>query len=53
MTSGTGTDFCKCDCLYRYKGFMKYLNVAQDEVFRNSIPTAKGESDKRQEKVEK
>jgi len=52
VTSGTGTEYCKCDCLYRYRGFMKYLNVAQDEVFRKSIPTEKGESDKRLEKVE-
>lgn len=52
MTSGTETEYFKCDCPHRYRGFMKYLNVAQDKVFRNSIPTAKGESDKRLEKVE-
>jgi hypothetical protein len=34
------------------KGVMKFLNFAHDKVFRNSILTAKGESDKIVEKVE-
>jgi len=52
VISDTGTEYFNCNYLYRYRGVMKFLNVAQDEVFGNSISTAKGESDRILEKVE-